>query len=91
MSGSKQAEERIYTIPLGRAYTSPRYKRAEKAISILRRFVERHMKTSTVEIEPEVNEAIWSRGMERPPRRLRVRLLRDEDGKVRVALAEEEI
>ncbi len=91
MSGSRRAEERIYTVPLGRAYASPRYKRAEKAISILRRFVERHMKPSTVEIEPEVNEAIWSRGMERPPRRLRVRLSRDEDGTVRVALAEEEI
>lgn len=91
MSGSKRAEERIYTVPLGRTYASPRYKRAEKAISILRRFVERHMKPSTVEIEPEVNKAIWSRGMERPPRRLRVRLSRDEDGTVRVALAEEEI
>lgn len=91
MSGSKQVEERIYTVPLGRAYASPKYRRAERAISILRRFIERHMKPSSIEIDPKVNEAIWSRGMERPPRRLRLRLSRDEEGTVRVALAEEEI
>jgi large subunit ribosomal protein L31e len=90
MSGSKEAEERIYTVPLGRAYASPKYRRAEKAIAILRGFAERHMKASAVEIDPKVNEAIWSRGIERPPRRLRVRLSRDEEGKVRISLAEEE-
>ncbi len=89
--GSKRVEERIYTIPLGRAYASPRYRRAEKAISIVRGFVERHMKPSTMEIDPRVNEAIWRRGVEKPPRRLRVRLSKDEDGSVKVALAEEEI
>ncbi|MCW3992920.1 MAG: 50S ribosomal protein L31e [Candidatus Bathyarchaeota archaeon] len=89
MSESEPVEERIYTVPLGRAWVAPRYRRAEKAISVLRAFVERHMKPASIVIDPKVNEAIWKRGIQNPPRKIRVRLSRDEDGTVTVALAEE--
>ncbi|KON31319.1 hypothetical protein AC482_01100 [miscellaneous Crenarchaeota group-15 archaeon DG-45] len=89
MSEAKPVEERIYTVPLGRAWTAPKYRRAEKALSVLRAFVERHMKPASIVIDPRVNEAVWKRGIQKPPRRIRVRLSRDEDGAVTVALAEE--
>ena len=89
MSESEPVEERFYTVPLGRAWVAPRYRRAEKAISVLRTFVERHMKPASIVIDPKVNEAIWKRGIQNPPRKIRVRLSRDEDGTVTVALAEE--
>lgn len=89
MSEAEPVEERIYTIPLGRAWVAPRYKRAEKAVTLLRAFVERHMKPSSIRIDPEVNEAVWRRGIENPPRRIRVKLSKDEEGTVTVTLAEE--
>ena len=90
MSDSEPVEERIYTVPLGRAWVVPRYRRAEKAVTVLRKFVQRHMKPSSIIIDTKVNETIWSRGIENPPRKIRVKLSKDEDGAVTVTLAEDE-
>jgi len=91
-------EERIYTIPLGRAWVAPRRKRAPRAVRLVREFIERHMKTGggtgeeedagRLVISNEVNEKIWSRGIEKPPRRIRVRVAKDVEGTVTVYLAE---
>jgi large subunit ribosomal protein L31e len=85
---SEPVEERVYTVPLKKAWAAPRWKRAEKAMRVLREFVERHMKPMNIIIDPEVNEAIWRRGIQKPPRRIRVRMTKDMDGTVRVTLAE---
>ncbi len=95
-------EERFYTIPLGKAWLVPPNKRAPKAIRIIRDFIKRHMKLEAKkegeeeeEVEPkkliisnEVNEKVWSRGIEKPPRKVRVRAAKDRDGNVTVYLAE---
>ncbi|MAO99340.1 MAG: 50S ribosomal protein L31e [Euryarchaeota archaeon] len=39
-------------------------------------------------IDPPVNQYIWSRGIEKPPSKVRVRALKFEDGSVIVHLAE---
>ncbi len=84
-------EERIYTVPLGKALAVPKYRRAEKAITLLRKFVQRHMKPEAVIIDTTVNEAIWARGIKKPPRKIRVKLSKDDEGTVTVTLAETEI
>jgi len=89
MSEAEPVKERIYTVPLGRAWIAPKYRRAEKAITVLRAFVKRHMKPTSIIIDTKVNEVIWERGIQKPPRRIRVRLSKDEEGTVTVALAEE--
>ncbi len=83
-------EERVYTVPFGRAWIAPRKKRSPKATRILRSFVKRHMKVDddSIVISGEVNEKIWSRGIEKPPRKLRIRAVRDKEGIVTVNLAE---
>jgi large subunit ribosomal protein L31e len=91
-------EENFYTIPLGRAWISQRKKRAPKAMRIIKGFVRKHMKLRTeVEGEEEaeilvisnkVNEKIWSRGIEKPPRKIRVRAVKDKEGVITVHLAE---
>ncbi len=82
-------DERIYTVPLRRAYwTGPRTRRSNKAVKVLRKFVERHMKPEEILIQPEVNERIWSRGIQKPPRRVRIRATKNSDNLVRVYLAE---
>ena len=81
--GTRIIEERIYVVPLYKAF---RYKRglhrAKKAVKFLRSFMERHMKDPNIRISEEVNEMIWSRGMRNPPRRIKVRVVRTEDAGV---------
>jgi large subunit ribosomal protein L31e len=82
-------DERIYTVPLRKAYwTGTRLRRANRAVRILRKFVERHMKPDELLIQPEVNERIWARGIQKPPRRIRIRATKNADSVVRVYLAE---
>jgi len=91
-------EERFYTIPLRKVWISPRKKRAPKAARVVRQFVAKHMKIQTefdedeeperIVIDNEVNEKLWSRGIEKPPRKIRVRVVKDNEGVVTVLLAE---
>ena len=95
-------EERVYTIPLGKASVRPPKKRAPRAIQLIRAFITKHMKLEIrleeeeeegelpkLIISKEVNEKIWDRGIEKPPRKIRVRAAKDSDGNVTVYLAEE--
>ena len=93
--------ERIYTIPLQRALVRPPKRRAPRAMQLLKIFVARHMKMATTVSEEEdelpqlivtqeVNEKIWGKGIEKPPRRIRVRVTKDKDDNVTVYLAEAE-
>ena len=81
-------DERIYVIPLAKARRGPRNKRAKKAIRYLREFMERHFKPESLIISQPVNEKIWSRGIQKPPRKIKVRATKNIDGLVVVYLAE---
>jgi large subunit ribosomal protein L31e len=88
----KDKREMIYTIPLGRVYWGRRTNRAARAIRLIRRFIARHFGVSEkdVVIHNNVNEYVWSRGIEKPPRRVTVRAVKDpETGKVKVMLVRE--
>ena len=87
MSSVKKAISisRIYTVPLTRAWISPKQRRAKRAINLIREFAVRHMKSSEVRIEEGLNEVIWRRGIERPPRRITVKMEKGEDGIVTVS------
>jgi len=75
-------EERIYTIPFRKVWATPRGKRSPRASRMLRDFVRRHMKTEDVEISNEVNEELWARSIKKPPREIKVRLVKDKEGRV---------
>jgi large subunit ribosomal protein L31e len=93
-------EERIYTIPLGKCWIMPPNRRASRAMRMIRGFVVKHMKLekrgeAEEEEEPkrlvisnEVNERVWGRGIEKPPRKIRIRAAKDKEGNVTVYLAE---
>lgn len=75
-------EERIYTIPFRKVWATPMGKRTPRASRVLRAFVKRHMKAENVEISNEVNEELWARGIRKPPREIKVRLVKDKEGRV---------
>ena len=91
-------EEKFYTIPLRKAWISQRKKRAPRAMRIIRSFVEKHMKIRSEAVGEEeaeflvisnaVNQRVWSRGIEKPPRKIRVRAVKDKEGVITVHLAE---
>ncbi|MEM1659167.1 MAG: 50S ribosomal protein L31e [Candidatus Jordarchaeales archaeon] len=83
----EEGETRFYIIPLRKAYYVPRNKRTKKAIKIIREFISRHMKAQRVLISQRLNEKIWSRGDQKPPRRIKVKAVKDSEGVVRVDLA----
>ena len=96
-------EERTYTIPLGKALVRPPKKRAPRAMQMIRAFITKHMKLEmrveeeeekeelpSLIISKEINERIWNRGIEKPPRKIRVRAAKDKEGNVTVYLAEGE-
>ncbi len=78
-----------YVIPLRDAYRGPRTKRAKRAMRIIREFVSRHRKVdpSRVRIGNDVNEYVWTRGIQKPPRKVRV-VVEEKDGLVWVRLGE---
>jgi large subunit ribosomal protein L31e len=82
--------ERIYTIPLRNASLAPRGKRANRAVKEIKIFLARHMKSEMdkIWIDNPVNEAVWARGIQKPPRRLRVKAIRFDDGVVEVSMPE---
>ncbi len=84
--------ERIYTIPLGDAYEAIRNKRTRKAVKLIREFVGRHMKAEEedIKLSMALNEYLWERSIQKPPRKVKVRLIK-EDGKVKAYLADEKI
>lgn len=56
---------------------------APKAIKAVTLFAQKAMGVKDVRITPSLNQAIWSRGIKSPPRRVRVRLERkrnDDEG-----------
>ncbi len=82
--------ERNYIVPFYPKLNSiPRNKRAPRAMRLLKEFIKRHMKVDdeNIYISQEVNEYIWQRGIQKPPRKIPVRLVKYSDGVVEVSLA----
>ena len=87
---SEELLERIYTINLGKVLLSPNNQRAKRAINMLREFASRHMKSENVKIEEDVSHIVWERGIGHPPRKIRVKLTKDDDGNILVSKYQEE-
>ncbi len=81
--------ERIYTINLGKVLLSPNNQRAKRAINMIREFATKHMKSENVKIEEEISHLVWARGIRHPPRKIRVKITKD-DGNVIVSKYQEE-
>jgi large subunit ribosomal protein L31e len=47
------------------------------------------MKSDEIKLEQDLNRQIWSRGKTNPPRKVRVKMVKDEQGVVTVSLYED--
>ncbi|MEM0355251.1 MAG: 50S ribosomal protein L31e [Desulfurococcaceae archaeon] len=73
----------IHVIPLRKVYFGRRTNRADRAIRLIRKYVLRHFKDAErVIIDNSVNEYVWSRNREKPPRRVTVEIRFNKEEKV---------
>lgn len=86
---AEQEEERILIVPLRAMRAASRTDRAPRAVKAVREYVKRHMKPDRIFIDDILNEALWARGREHPPSRIRVKAIKFEDGSAVVSLPED--
>ena len=89
MSNVEDTLARIYTINFSKAWLTPKHKRTDRVINMIKEFAIKHMKSSQVKIDQELNRYIWEKGKTNPPRKVRVRIIKDEDDQVIVSLYED--
>lgn len=72
--------ERTYTIPLRRDFIKvPKHRRAKRAISEIKAFIVKHMKTDDVRIGQKLNLSIWENGIKNPPGKVKVKAIKTQD------------
>jgi len=89
MSKVEDTLARIYTINFSKAWLTPKHKRTDRVVNMIKEFAIKHMKSSQIKIDQELNRYIWERGKTNPPRKVRVRIVKDEDDQVIVSLYED--
>jgi large subunit ribosomal protein L31e len=89
MATTEESITRVYTINLGKAWISPQHRRTDRVVNMIREFATKHMKSEEIKLEQDLNRQIWSRGKTNPPRKVRVKMVKGEDGVVTVSLYEE--
>ena len=75
-------EEKFYDLNLRRIWTAPREKRTPRAVRYVKNYAAARMKTDDVSMAEETNSLLWTRGISKPPRKIRIRVVKDKDGKV---------
>ena len=89
MSNVEDTLARIYTINFSKAWLTPKHKRTDRVINMIKEFATKHMKSSQIKIDQELNRYIWEKGKTNPPRKVRVRIVKDDDEQVIVSLYED--
>ena len=85
-----QELERVYTINLGKVLLSQSQHRAVRAINMIKEFARHHMKVEDIKIEEDLAHQIWAKGVRSPPRKVRVRMSKTDEGYILVSPYEEE-
>ena len=86
-----QELERVYTINLGKVKLSQSQHRAVRAINMIREFAQHHMKVETIKIDEELSQQIWAKGVRSPPRKIRVRMSKTDEGHILVSRYDEDV
>ena len=72
--------ERTYNIPLRKeVMKAPRYKRANKAVRVIRKFLQRHMKSQNIKLGSYLNSKILEHGRKNIPHHIEVTAIKEKD------------
>jgi len=82
------SEEKILVVSLRRIYDGRKAQRAARAIRKLREIIAKRTHAEIVKIDDSVNKAIWKRGIEKPPRKIRLKITIEEKREVKTRKGE---
>ena len=86
--GKEGIKERILTVNLRGIITKkPSWRRSMDSARMLKEVLKKQTKAHDVKISKSLNEKLWGRGMGKPPNRIRVKII-SEDDSVRAELME---
>ncbi len=74
----EKKKEKVFTIPLGSKHSMIRSKRSKSAVSAVKSFLTKNLKKD-VKISKDLNEFLWSRGIQKPPTTVRVKVTDEDD------------
>lgn len=79
--------ERTLTINVRKAVIKvPKYRRAKKAVTAVREFLQQHMKSDNVKLGKYLNLKLWEHGIKNPAMRITVVAKKDDKGAVTAEL-----
>lgn len=82
-----QTLERTYNVPLRKEYLKTvNWRRTEKAVTALKQFLVKHMKSENVKLDPSINELLWKHGLKNPPHHIKVTASKNDKGEVTAKL-----
>lgn len=82
-------EEKIYNIPLRKAFTpASRIEKTKKSVAAVRKYITRHTHASEVKISTNLNDMLWASGAKKPLKSITVKV-NLVDGIANVRLPEE--
>ncbi len=89
MAAAKESKntERTYNVPLRKEYLKvASWRRTEKAVTAVKDFLVRHMKSKEVKLSKPLNEKLWEHGIKNPPHHIKITVNKDAEGVVRAKL-----
>jgi large subunit ribosomal protein L31e len=87
MAKTNTAIERVYNVPLRKEFRKvARYKKTKKAMTALRQFLAKHMKSDNIKISNDINMIVWKDGIKNPPHHIKVIAKKDDKDVVTVEL-----
>ncbi len=76
----KPPEEKVYTIPLGKSSKGARGDRVRNAVKILKKFLTEKLGLEEYTIEEDLNHLLWAKGAKKPPRSVKIKVVKSEEG-----------
>ena len=77
MAEQPKETEKVFTIPLRKAFEKSQRIRSPYAIRLIKDYIQTHTKAEEVRIGKHLNSAIWSRGIKKPPRKVKINIIKD--------------
>jgi large subunit ribosomal protein L31e len=80
-------EEKILTINLRKKLVkTKKWKKAKNYLKVLRELLRRKFKTDKIKIDGKLNEKIWEKSIENPPYKLKIKVIKLDDGTIKAEL-----
>jgi len=83
------SETKEYVVNLSRLYWGKRSNRAARAVRYLREWIAKKTHAEEIKIDDKINKILWSRGIEKPPRKIKVKVVVEDKKEIKTKTGKE--